>query len=173
MSTIKEADKLFSNFADGFENIIESTIKDNKLEIVDFIQEQLYSGINGNDKPLRPDYLTDPYLKTKESGRWRNNGKGYAMWKKRITKPLPSYLNIPPRDVFTPNLIISGEFYNSITATPIGEGVKIATRGVSFGSDIEKKYGSEIFGLGMNAKKYFIKYTLNPELKKHFSKFGL
>lgn len=173
MATIKDATEAFNKFANGLEGVIKSAIVDNKLQAVDYVQEQLYSGMNGKDKPLRPTYTGDPWFKSEESGRWYMNAKGYLKWKKDITPPLPSYLGFQPRNDNTPNLIITGDFYSSITAIPITDGIRIETRGTSFGSDIEKKYGSVILGLGPSAKKHFVKYVLNPALKKYFAKFGL
>lgn len=173
MTTIREAKDNLGLFVGGFEAFINSVIENNKSEVVDYVVEQLYSGVNGNGKPLRPTYLNDPWFNKKESGRWYKDGSGYANWKRKKTPPTPSYLGIPGRDYITPNLIIRGDFYASITAIPIGDGLRIYSNGVAFGNDIEHKYGSAIFGIGPDARRYFIRYVLNPELKSYFSKFNL
>lgn len=167
MGTIKEAFDNFNLFVDEFEQTVSSTVKNNRKDFIDYVQEQLYSGINGDGKRLSPSYLQDPYFKTPKAA------KAYVKYKKRITTPTPSYLGIPARNENTPNLIIRGDFYDSITAVPISDGVRIETRGVSFGKDIESKYGSVIFGISGYGKRYFIKYVLSPELQKLFQKYGV
>lgn len=86
--------------------------------------------------------------------------------------PTPSFQGYPPRDVYTPNLIITGEFYSSIRVNVSPEGLKIGSD-TTMGKDIERKYGSIIFGLGPRSRNYFIEYILNPALKEYFSKFGV
>ena len=96
------------------------------------------------------------------------------MWKKKIKPPKPSFLlDLPARDEKTPNLIIKGDFYDSITAIPISDGVRISTQGTPFGDDVERKYGSAILKIGTVSRKHFIEYFLEPALKSYFSKFGL
>lgn len=174
MATVKEAAKVFGLFAEGFSKVIKDTITDNKDVMEEFIKEQLYSGIDGNDKPLRPTYLTDPYFMSEEAGHWKNKAKNYMMWKKKIRPPRrSSILGIPARDDQTPNLIIRGDFYDSITAIPIGDGISISTQGTSFGEDVERKYGSAILKIGSVGRKHFLEYFIAPALKSYFSKFGL
>ena len=87
--------------------------------------------------------------------------------------PTPSFQGYPSRDVYTPNLIITGRFYDSIRVSLSPRGLKIETIDAEMGQDIERKYGSIIFGLGSKSRQYFIEYMLNPSLKKYFSKFGV
>lgn len=173
MATMGEACRNLRELVGGFDGMVVECLHDRSEDVVDFIQEQLYSGVNGLGKPLRPTYLQDPYFKTDEAGRWKNNAAGYVKWKKKITSPTPSYLGISPRGDTTPNLIIRGDFYSSITAIPIGDGLRVKTRGVSFGKDIEAKYGSVIFGMSPYANRYFIRYGLNGAIKAYFSKYGI
>ena len=79
------------------------------------------------------------------------------------------------RSVFnydTPNLIITGEFYSSIRVNVSSEGLKIGSD-TTMGKDIERKYGSIIFGLGQRSRSYFVEYVLSPALKEYFSRFGV
>lgn len=167
MATIGGAYNNLVSLVQDFESTVSQTMRDNRKEFVEYVHEQLYSGINGAEKPLRPTYLTDPFFKTDEQAR------SYMKYKKKITAPIPSWLGIPARSEETPNLFIRGDFYDSITAVPISDGVRIETRGVSFGKDIERKYGSIIFGISSYGKEYFIKYILSPQLKKMAQKYGL
>ena len=172
MGTIKESLDSIIKLVNGFDGMLHETMKESRGDVYELVIDQLYSGLNGRDKPLRPTYLNDPWLKSSESGKWKNNGRGYAMWKKEDHPPTPSFQGYPPRDIYTPNLVITGEFYNSIRISASPEGLKIGSD-TSMGKDIEKKYGSIIFGLGSKSRAYFIEYVLNPALKKYFSKFGV
>lgn len=174
MANIIEATKNVEAFVSGFEPMIRDIMARNKKEVQVYITEQLYSGINGNDKPLRPTYLNDPYFKTEEAGQWYRNARGYMTWKNGIRPPYQSsWLGIPRRSPETPNLIITGLFHNSITATPTDKGLKIGSEGVSFSSDIEKKYGQAIYKVGSYARKYFIEKHVKQGIEDYFRKFGL
>lgn len=174
MANIIDAEKAVKQFVEGFEPMIRGVMVAQKKEIQVYITEQLYSGVNGNDKPLRPTYINDPYFKTKESGNWYKNAKGYMQWKKSITPPYASsWLGIPRRSPDTPNLIIRGDFHDSITATPINKGLRIGSEGISFSSDIEKKYGQAIYRVGSYARKYFIEKYIKKGIENYFRKFGL
>lgn len=173
MATIKESFDNINLFVNGFEDMIREAMNESRGDVYDLVIDQLYSGINGRDKPLRPTYLNDPWFKSDEAGKWKNNGRGYAMWKKEKRPPAPSFQGYPPRDVYTPNLIITGKFYDSIRVSLSPKGLKIETIDAEMGPDIERKYGSIILGLGSKSRQYFIEYMLNPSLKKYLSKFGV
>ena len=139
----------------------------------EYVREQLYSGVDGDENPLIPGYTEDPYFKKTYGEHWKKNAERYKNWKTKIQKPKPSYLGFSARGNNTPNLIIRGDFYSSITAIPISNGIRIASYGVSFGSDIEKKYGYKIailsggftyFGQYLQ-KKYGIDYVYANELE--------
>lgn len=120
MANIIEAEENFRRFATGFEPMIRDIMVKNREEVSQYIVEQLWSGINGNDKPLRPTYFNDPYFNTKEAGYWYKNAKGYAAFKQRVAPLMySSLINAPVSSKGTPNLIITGEFHDSITAVPI------------------------------------------------------
>ena len=168
MARFKEGYKNMKSFIDGYERMIKDAIINNRMELVDYVQEQLYSGLDGNEKQLTPSYLNDPFFKTPAQA------IAYRNWKKKSTPPTPSYLGFQERNENTPNLIIRGDFYSSITAIPIGDGVKIITRGLSFGGDIENKYGSQIFKISSKAKDYFLRYVIGPnEIKTYYTKHGV
>ena len=73
----------------------------------------------------------------------------------------------------TPNLIIRGDFYSSITAIPISDGVRIVSYGVEFGTDIERKYGSQIFKISDKAGSHYVEYRLLPKIERFFNECGL
>lgn len=76
MATIKEALDNVTAFVNGFEGEIQNTMYSNKSLVREFVTEQLYSGVNGNDKPLRPTYLNDPWFATDEAGSGRTMQRG-------------------------------------------------------------------------------------------------
>jgi hypothetical protein len=171
MAEFKEAYKNFKEFHDGFEPECVGIIQKHKPELIDLVKNQLFSGMNGRDKQLRPTYENDPYFKTAESGHWKNNGKGWARWKYLETPPRQSGYGHPARNFSTPNLIIKGNFYDSIQAKNTDKGVNILSEGVSFGADIEKKYGSIIFGIGPISKEHFINHIFSPNFKRYIDNF--
>ena len=174
MANIIEAEKNFNALVEGFEPMIRNIMAAQKKEVQIYITEQLYSGINGNDKPLRPTYLNDPYFKSRESGKWYKNARGYMMWKEGITPPYAySWLGIPRLSPDTPNLIIRGDFHNSITAVPFDKGLRIESVGVSFSDDIERKYGQAIYRVGSHARRYFIEKYVKKGIEDYFRKFGV
>ena len=87
MSTIKDLVDGFASLVDGFDGMLCKTMEESRGDVYDLVTDQLYSGVNGRDKPLRPTYLHDPWFKSDEAGKWKNNGKGYAMWKKEEHPP--------------------------------------------------------------------------------------
>jgi hypothetical protein len=167
----KEAYDNYKRFQSGLTAEIAGIIQKHKQELIDLVKSQLYSGLNGRDKELRPTYETDPYFKTPESGHWRNNGKGWAKWKYMETPPRQSSYGHQARNFSTPNLIIKGNFYDSIRAKNIIDGVHILSEGVAFGGDIELKYGSIIFGIGAISREYFISHIFSPNLKRYMDGF--
>lgn len=174
MANIIEAEINARLFAQGFEPMVRDIMARNKEEVSQYIIEQLWSGINGNDKPLRPTYFNDPYFKTKEAGYWYKNAKGYAAFKQRIAPLMHSDLiNAPVSSKGTPNLIITGEFHDSITATPTDKGLKIGSEDVSFSSDIERKYGQAIYKVGSYARKTFMERHIKQGIADYFRKFGM
>lgn len=161
----------FERFAEEFKEEAVGALGNDRREFVEYVQEQLYSGLNGREKPLRPTYLTDPYFKEFYGQRWKAEAERYMKWKKKIQPPVGSWLGFSPRPVDVPNLIITGEFYSSIYANPTGKGLEIGTRGTTFGSDIERKYGSIIFGISPTARKYYAEYHFYGEIEKIYEKF--
>lgn len=161
----------FASFADNFKKEAVDAMGSDRREFVEYVQEQLYSGLNGREKPLRPTYLTDPYFKEFYGQHWKAEAERYMKWKKKIKPPLQSWLGFDPRPVEVPNLVITGEFYSSIYAKPTGKGLEIGTRGTTFGSDIERKYGSIIFGISPTARKYYAEYHFYGEIEKIYEKF--
>ena len=140
-------------------------MEEHKNVLVDCIQEQLYSGLDGTEHLLNPDYDTDTYFN--EPGPWQNRAEQYKRWKERITPPLRSeMLYLPPRPVEVPNLFITGTFYDSITADRIDSGLRFSTKGFTDGSSIEKKYGEQILGIGDTAKEYFNIMYLRPWMER-------
>ena len=93
----------------------------------------------------------------------------YIAWKEHITPPEPSdRLGLPARDIDTPNLFIVGTFHGSISARGTSNGVEIFTFGWDEGPAVERKYGSQIFGLSDPAVAHFNENFLWPWLRNWF-----
>lgn len=161
----------WKRFADNLEKELVEQIHDNKGLFEEFVTEQLYSGINGKGQPLRPKYSEDPYFNIYKDPKKR--AEQYKKWKAKIQPPARSYLGFAPRDMDTPNLIIRGDFYASITAIPIADGVAIVSQGVSFSADIEQKYGNVIYEISDKARKHYVDYYMYPQIIKFMKECGL
>lgn len=162
---------------DGFQPQVLKCMAENRSQAVFAVREQLYSGIDGEDKPLEPNYMNDPWFEhhragyyDEESEQWVScfmHPERYVEWKERITPPQPSdALGLPARDKDTPNLFIIGTFHGSISSNPTPKGIEIFTKGWDEGPAVEAKYGSQIFGLGTAGTGYFNKNYLWPWLKQ-------
>ena len=137
----------------------------------EFITEQLYSGLNGREESLSPRYTEDPYFNMFKNP--KEEAERYKKWKAKIQPPARSYLGFKPRNVDTPNLIIRGDFYSSITAIPIDDGISIVSQGVEFSTDIEQKYGHVIYEIGDKARKHYIDFYMLPRIMKLMKECGL
>lgn len=163
-SKLKELERLTG----GFETMIEKLIVDNQQEVEMLIREQLLSGVDGNEKDLKPTYTSDPYFKERYGKNWRAKAEAYKNWKNDITPPSPSKIGFRARAIDTPNLIIEGMFHRSIKAEAIPGGLRIGTHGIDFGSDVEQKYHSSIFKVSRTANKYFIKKVIRKNVDRYF-----
>lgn len=158
-------------FADGLEGVLISQMHAKKDLFEEFITEQLYSGVNGDEVPLRPTYTQDPYFMQFKNP--KAEAERYKKWKAKIQPPARSYLGFKPRNIDTPNLIIRGDFYSSITAVPIADGIMIASQGLMFSTDIEKKYGNVIYKIGDKAKSHYIRFFMIKRILTYMKECGL
>ncbi len=170
---LSEYAQCWKKLAEGLEGTVASQMHGDTDRIEEFVVEQLYSGLNGDEEPLRPTYTQDPYFKEIYGKHWKKHAVGYAKWKKKIQPPARSYLGFRPRAMDTPNLIIRGDFYSSITAIPIKDGLMVTSEGVSFSADIEKKYTPRIYKIGNKAKKHYITFYVIPQIKDYIKYCGL
>lgn len=176
MATLGEYFKSWKKLSDNLEDVLVSQLHGESDKIEEFVREQLYSGKNGNEDNLRPKYSEDPYFQKIYGDNWKKHAINYRKYKKKITPPgrrAGSYLMFQPRGVDTPNLIIRGDFYSSITAIPIGGGLSVGSEGVSFSDDIEQKYTTAIYKIGDKAKKHYIRYFMLPQIDALVKDCGL
>lgn len=172
--TIGDAADAFDVFAKGFEGVVKSVMDSHKGEIVGIIQAQMRAGVDGNDNPLRPTYLSDPWFNTEEAGSWKGRAKAYMLWKKDITPPEPiSWLGYPARNANTPNLIITGKFYDSLRAKMFDDKMVFTTEGTPFGDDVVNKYGIDLLKVGQKGVNYIVQTWVRPRLESYFKYCGL
>lgn len=157
----------FNKLVKEFKPTVENALRSNTDLIKKIIQEQLLSGIDENEKPLRPTYLGDPYFPNpKKAQQWKK-------WKETITPPRPSHLlNYPARDANTPNLIIKGNFHDSITPRVTGWKIQTTTQGFDEGTDIVNKYGDTILGISPRGREVLIDKVIAPAINNLFKKYG-
>lgn len=163
----------WKKFGEGLEDVLVWQMHNHKEIFEEFVTEQLYSGVNGDEAPLRPTYTQDPYFKENYGENWKKRAEGYKKWKKKIQPPARSYLGFRPRAMDTPNLIIRGDFYASITAVPIADGVSIVSQGLMFSSDIENKYGNVIYKISDKAKRHYITFYMTKRIKEYMKACGV
>ena len=172
MGTIFDVQKSLNALVNGFEQeVINEAIR---ADLPEIIREQLYAGKNGRGKNLRPTYDNDPFFKSAEAGPWRNRAQAYKNWKMKVQPPkVGSFLGFAPRGAETPNLIIRGDFHDSIFAVKTVNGISIGSDGFAQSGDIERKYGHVIYGFSPQAKRYLVEYRLKPAVNVYFRKCGL
>lgn len=161
---------IIEKIANGLEPAVVDMLHEKKDVVVMAVQDQLWSGLDGEGNYLNPNYDNDPYFN--EPGFWEGRAADYKKWKQLITPPSPgSLLNLPPRPDNVPNLYIDGTFYGEIIPADIAEGVTLGPGGGD-APEIVSKWGDKILRLGDEAVMYFNRtYTL-PAIRKLFAKSG-
>lgn len=167
---ISQVSDIIHRIAEGFEENGMKCLSDHSGSVVVAIEEQMYSGFNGNDELLSPTYDDDPYFE--QPGPWYHNGAAYKAWKKEITPPEGStLLGLPPRPENVPNLYINGRFYSDIIANRRGD-VLVVDPGHNDGPAIVAKFGDEILNMGSSAVEYFNREYMMPSIERFFKKCG-
>ena len=168
MATIKGASDTFARLNAGFPPMLTQLIQANGMELGGYIREQLWSGLDGDEKELRPTYLTDPYFKERYGSAWRIMAERYADWKMEITPPSSGRLGFRPRDRVVPNLFIDGTFHRSIMPRNIDGGITFSSQ-VGFATEIEQKYHDTIYKVSRTARKHFLDDFVRGAIRNYFS----
>lgn len=168
MATIKGASDTFQRLNAGFQPMLTQLIQSNGMELGGYVREQLWSGLDGDEKELRPTYLTDPYFKERYGSAWRIMAERYADWKMEITPPSSGRLGFRPRDRVVPNLFIDGTFHRSIMPRNIDGGITFSSQ-VGFATEIEQKYHDTIYKVSRTARKRFLDDFVRGAIRTYFS----
>lgn len=168
MATIKGASDTFARLNAGFQPMLTQLIQSNGMELGGYVREQLWSGLDGDEKELRPTYLTDPYFKERYGSAWRIMAERYADWKMEITPPSSGRLGFRPRDRVVPNLFIDGTFHRSIMPRNIDGGITFSSQ-VGFATEIEQKYHDTIYKVSRTARKRFLDDFVRGAIRTYFS----
>lgn len=168
MATIKGASDTFQRLNAGFPPMLTQLIQANGMELGGYVREQLWSGLDGDEKELRPTYLTDPYFKERYGSAWRIMAERYADWKMEITPPSSGRLGFRPRDRVVPNLFIDGTFHRSIMPRNIDGGITFSSQ-VGFATEIEAKYHDTIYKISRTARKHFLDNFVRGAIRNYFS----
>lgn len=167
---IAQVSDIISKIAEGFEDSCMKCLSDNSGIVVIAVQEQIYSGQDGNGAHLHPTYDDDPYFE--EEGRWFHRSAAYKAWKKRIKPPRKGpLLGLPPRPDNVPNLYINGKFFSEILAERRGDVLHVDP-GSGNGPAIVTKYGDEILNMGPSAVEYFNTEYMLPSIGRFFKDCG-
>lgn len=168
MATIKGASDTFQRLNAGFPPMLTQLIQANGMELGGYVREQLWSGLDGDEKELRPTYLTDPYFKERYGSAWRLMAERYADWKMEITPPSSGRLGFRPRSREVPNLFIDGTFHRSIMPRNIDGGITFSSQ-VGFATEIEQKYHDTIYKVSRTARKRFLDDFVRGAIRTYFS----
>lgn len=167
---IQDVSDIIHKIAGGFEANAMQCLSDHSGNVVVVVQEQIYSGQDGDGVHLSPTYDADPYFE--EDGPWYHRAGDYKAWKYSITPPVgSSLLGLPPRPDNVPNLFINGRFFSEITATVRGDMLYVDP-GHGDGPDIVAKYGESILNMGENAVTYFNREFMWPSIERFFNDCG-
>lgn len=167
---IQKVADIIKSISDGFEDACKKCLQAESLLMLDLIREQMYSGVDGDERHLSPTYDDDPFFN--EEGFWYHRAASYKAWKMQITPPLAGNLTaLPPRPDNVPNLWIDGTFHYDVNAKPTAEGVNIDP-GNGNGPAIVAKYGDRLLFPGPTAVEYFNLYKMLPAIGEHFEKCG-
>ena len=130
-------------------------------DLRELVKDQLYAGLDGDEKELRPTYFEDPYFKS------RQTAERYSKWKDALSQRGESIF--APRKSGTPNLIITGTaFYNRIRVD-VTDSIIIKSGGLS--DKLISKYGESILKLSKTAIGYYIEEKLYKKLKQRFNEY--
>ena len=133
MGTIASITKKFASYADGFNNEINKTVKDNENIIRELQLDQFASGLDNRGKPLSPNYDNDPYFAEKAANmnarqKVKTSAKvlsdAYKKWKWDI-RPQAQLVPFPQRSISMPNLYINGTFWSTVYAKAVKDGWEI------------------------------------------------
>lgn len=164
---------MVSRMVDGFEPEIIQCLGDNAGVAEDVVREQMYSGRDGTDAFLSPNYDDDPFFDDPENKRWYGKNDGYKKWKHELTPPKPSEkLGLPERPDHIPNLYINGLFHSEVFATMEGDALSVRVHDSGNAPDIVKKYGNQILQLGPTAIGYFNNQYIIPRIWRFFADCG-
>lgn len=173
--------EIIKKIAEGFEDACAECLEDNSGVVLSAIREQLYSGLDGDEKLLAPTYLNDEFL-TKRDHPWTRyeestgkiyvGPKGYMDWKKDITPPIPgTMLGLRERPEEVPNLFIDGTFHGEINAWRSDKKL-VVDPGTGDGPAIVDKFGDRILNIGPTAIEYFNKSYMLPAIGTFFKDCG-
>lgn len=168
---IFQASEMVDKMVEGFEGEVVRCLSDHLEAAETAVREQMYSGLDGNDRTLNPTYDNDPYFE--EPGMWYHRATAYKDWKSIITPPQGStMLGLQPRNESAPNLYINGKFHSEVFATMDGDTLRVDVSPDGSGPDIVAKYGDNLLRLGPTAIGYFNNQFILPRVWKFFEECG-
>lgn len=148
----------------GYLGVIAQALRENKAEVLEMQKSQLLSGVDSEEKPLRPTYDQDPFFKTDE-GR-----KKYIKLKQETQSKhdqLRKYNIFGNKDSLTPNLIVTGSYHKGLR-TEVSKGTITIIGTWSRSPNIERKYptalGLTSIGFGVLFERY-----AKPDLIDYFN----
>lgn len=82
--TLEEYARCWKKLADGIQPMIRDKMEKDAPQFEEYVREQLYSGVDGDENPLIPGYTEDPYFKKTYGEHWKKNAERYKNWKTKL-----------------------------------------------------------------------------------------
>ena len=152
---VRDTISYFETLRTRIENVpevVEALVFQYQDVLLSLNRDQMLLGRNTDGELFTPDYLSDPYFKTKEQAVVYANMK-YAL-EGIHRQRLSTAINYPDKPKNTPNLIVTGPFQDQMFITAGADHFTIGSR-YREADDIERKYENKVFGLAPLSKEYF------------------
>lgn len=128
------------------------TVKEKEDILLSLNKDQLLLGRNAKGDSLSPNYLEDPYFKTKQAA------EAYARMKDAL---LPMHMTrlwnpqlYTDKTRLTPNLIVRGDFQDAMYITTGSNAITIGSL-YKDASNINAKYNNLVFGIAEQSNLFF------------------
>ncbi len=139
---------------------VSTLMNHDKDDLTELVKDQLYAGIDGDEKELRPTYFDDPYFTS------RAKAEAYSKWKDQMSQRGESIF--APRRPGTPNLIITGTAFYNLISVDVTDSILISASG-RLVDKLESKYGKSILKLSKTSLSYYVQDKLYNKLKKRWN----
>ena len=167
MGTVKQVYERYRKAYETLPDAISTTVQQTSTVLMDLNRDQLLQGRDAEGNLLSPNYMDDPYFKTREAA--GNYSK--MKYKKEVEhRNRIAYIELfgeKPTDV--PNLLVTGNwFFNHFFIKVTKDAYEIGSTGIA-ATDIERKY-PKVYGLAPLSKEFYYFQYIRPTIKRIYGK---